>query len=76
MYATISYIVENITNQTWEQYVAEHILATFKYEHTNLSVTDSQNTDDYALPYTEDNGEMKEIPFRNIDTVGAAGCIN
>ena len=26
MYATISYIVENITNQTWEQYVTEHIL--------------------------------------------------
>ena len=44
--------------------------------HTNFSVTDSQNTDDHALPYTEDNGEMKEIPFRNIDTVGAAGCIN
>ncbi|MFJ8413939.1 serine hydrolase [Bacillus paramycoides] len=76
MYATISYIVENITNQTWEQYVTEHILEPLNMRHTNFSVTDSQNTDDYALPYAEDNGEMKEIPFRNIDTVGAAGCIN
>ncbi|PFN28527.1 serine hydrolase [Bacillus cereus] len=76
MYATISYIVENITNQTWEQFVTEHILEPLNMDHTNFSVTDSQNADDHALPYTEDNGEMKEIPFRNIDTVGAAGCIN
>ena len=76
MYATISYMVELITNQTWEQYVTEHILEPLHMQQTNFSVTDSQNTNDYALPYIEDNGEIKEIPFRNIDTVGAAGCIN
>ncbi|KFN01490.1 serine hydrolase [Bacillus clarus] len=76
MYATISYIVENITNQTWEQYVTEHILEPLHMQQTNLSVTDSQNTSDYALPYIQENDEMKEVPFRNIDTVGAAGCIN
>ncbi|MEH7456752.1 serine hydrolase [Bacillus sp. JJ1127] len=76
MYATISYMVERITNQTWEQYVTEHILEPLHMQQTNFSVTDSQNTNDYALPYIEDDGEIKEIPFRNIDTVGAAGCIN
>ncbi|KAA0765385.1 serine hydrolase [Bacillus sp. SH5-2] len=76
MYATISYIVENITNQTWEQYATEHILEPLHMRHTNFSITDSQNTADYALPYAKENGEIKEIPFRNIDTVGAAGCIN
>ena len=43
---------------------------------TNFSVTDSQTTDDYALPYVENEGKIKEVPFHNIDTVGAAGCIN
>lgn len=76
MYATISYIVENITNQTWEQYATEHILEPLNMRHTNFSVTDSQTTEDYALPYIENDGEIKEVPFRNIDTVGAAGCIN
>ncbi|MDZ5610145.1 serine hydrolase [Bacillus pseudomycoides] len=76
MYATISYIVENITDQTWEQYVKEHILEPLQMEQTNFSVTDSQNTNDYALPYVEKDEEIKEVPFRNIDTVGAAGCIN
>ncbi|OQR56152.1 serine hydrolase [Bacillus sp. CDB3] len=76
MYATISYIVENITNQTWEQYVTEHILEPLNMDQTNFSVTDSQNTDNHALPYVGNDGEIKEVPFRNIDTVGAAGCIN
>lgn len=76
MYATISYIVENITNQTWEQYATEHILEPLNMSYTNFSVIDSQNTNDYALPYIENDGEIKEVPFRNIDTVGAAGCIN
>ncbi|MDM5188458.1 serine hydrolase [Bacillus sp. DX4.1] len=76
MYATISYIVENITNQTWEQYAKEHILEPLQMEQTNFSVTDSQNTNDYALPYVENDGKIKEVPFRNLDTVGAAGCIN
>ena len=49
---------------------------TFKYETYKLSVNDSQTTDDYALPYIENDGEIKAVPFRNIDTVGAAGCIN
>ncbi|HHT7190494.1 TPA: serine hydrolase [Bacillus cereus] len=76
MYATISYIVENITNKTWEQYVTEHILEPLNMDQTNFSVTDSQHTNDHALPYVETSGEIKEVPFHNIDTVGAAGCIN
>ena len=76
MYATLSYMVEEITNQTWEQYVAEHILQPLHMEDTNFSVTTSQENDDHALPYIEKNEDIVEVPFRNIDTVGAAGCIN
>ncbi|MFL7944378.1 serine hydrolase (plasmid) [Priestia megaterium] len=76
MYATISYMVEEITNQTWEQYVSEHILQPLHMEDTNFSVTTSQAKDDHALPYIEKNEDIVKVPFRNIDTVGAAGCIN
>ncbi len=76
MYVTISYLVEKITSRSWEQYVTEHILEPLNMQQTNFSVTDLPNTDNYALPYIENEGEIKEIPFRNIDTVGAAGCIN
>ncbi|MED4050733.1 serine hydrolase [Priestia megaterium] len=76
MYATISYMVEEITNQTWEQYVTEQILQPLHMEDTNFSVTTSQEKDDHALPYIEKNEDIVKVPFRNIDTVGAAGCIN
>jgi CubicO group peptidase (beta-lactamase class C family) len=76
MYATISYMVENITHQTWEQHVTEHILQPLHMEQTNFSVTTSQEVDDHALPYIEKDGKIIELPFRNIDAVGAAGCIN
>ena len=75
-YATISYIAEEITNQTWEEYVMEHILQPLQMEQTNFSVTNSQRTDNYALPYTMKDDCITEISFRNIDVVGAAGCIN
>jgi len=76
MYATISHMVEEITNQTWEQYVTDHILQPLQMEDTNFSVTTSQEDDDHALPYIEKNEDIVKVPFRNIDTVGAAGCIN
>ncbi|MBC6971559.1 serine hydrolase [Bacillus sp. Xin] len=76
MYTTISYMIEQITHQTWEQYVTEHILQPLHMEHTNFSVITSQKADDYALPYIEKNGKIAEVPFCNVDIVGAAGCIN
>ncbi|MCP1123599.1 serine hydrolase [Bacillus sp. 3103sda1] len=76
MYAMISYIAENITNQTWEQYVTEHILDPLQMERTNFSVTTSQKSDDHALPYIEKDGNITEVPFCKIDTIGAAGCMN
>jgi CubicO group peptidase (beta-lactamase class C family) len=76
MYATISSLVETITNQKWEQYVTENMLQPLGMDHTNFSVTDSQHTDDYALPYKEKDGDVSEIPFFNLDTIGAAGNIN
>lgn len=76
MYVTMSYMVEKITNQTWEQYVSEHILQPLNMENTNFSVTASQENDNHALPYIEKDKDTVKIPLRNIDTVGAAGCIN
>src|SRR5438105_14143042 len=45
-------------------------------KRTNLSVDDSQKTDDFALPYEERDGKVRRLPFRNIDPVGPAGSIN
>jgi hypothetical protein len=45
-------------------------------ERSNFSVVDSQEDDNFSLPYREDDDEIEAIPFRNIDAVGPAGSVN
>jgi CubicO group peptidase (beta-lactamase class C family) len=45
-------------------------------QHSNFSITTSQQTDDFALPYQEKKDQVERMPFRNVDSVGPAGSIN
>jgi CubicO group peptidase (beta-lactamase class C family) len=77
MYATAGYLIECVTGKTWEEFVAERIFKPLGMDRTNTSVHDSQQTDDYALPYAEEEGEVKEIPFYDrVQATGPAGSIN
>jgi hypothetical protein len=42
----------------------------------NFSVNDIQKAAQYALPYQEEDKELKKMDFRNIDAIGPAGSIN
>jgi CubicO group peptidase (beta-lactamase class C family) len=77
MYMTAGYLVEVITGKTWEAFVQERIFEPLMMTSTNTSVADTQKGDNYALPYSKEEGkDRRPIPFRNIDTVGPAGSIN
>ena len=77
MYMTAGYLVEVITGKTWEQFVRERIFEPLMMTSSNTSVEDSQKGDNYSLPYGKEEGkDRRQIPFRNIDTVGPAGSIN
>jgi len=76
MYVTAGYLVEVVTGRPWEEFVKERIFTPLGMGRGNLSVDDSKRTDDYALPYKDEDGKPVEIPFRNIDTIGPAGSIN
>jgi CubicO group peptidase (beta-lactamase class C family) len=77
MYATAGYLIECVTGQTWEEFVAERIFKPLGMTSSNTSVSDSQQSDDYALPYAEEEHEVKEIPFYDrVQATGPAGSIN
>lgn len=76
MYMAAGYLVGAIAGCTWEEFVQQEILYPLGMENSNFSVEESQKADDFALPYIHKNEEVKEIPFLNIDVVGAAGSIN
>ena len=76
MFMTAGVLIERVSGNTWEEFVRRRIFEPIGMKNSNFSVADSQKTSDFSLPYNENNGEVKEIPFRNIDAIGPAGSIN
>ncbi len=76
MFLTAGVLIERISGATWEDFVRKKILDPLEMKTSNFSVNDSQKIADFSLPYGENKSEVKEIPFRNIDTIGPAGSIN
>ncbi len=76
MFMTAGYLVEKVSGATWEEFIQKRFFEPMEMKSANLSVTASQRTADFALPYIEKKDEISEVPFRNIDAVGPAGSIN
>jgi hypothetical protein len=77
MFMTAGYLIEAVSGKTWEKFTRDHIFEPLSMNSSNCSVEDSQKTDNFALPYVKPDGEeRRQVPFRNIDTVGPAGSIN
>jgi CubicO group peptidase (beta-lactamase class C family) len=76
MYMLAGYLVGEIAGQSWEQVVQERLFQPLGMSGSNLSVTASQQSDDFARPYKEKDDKITEIPFRSLDAVAPAGAIN
>jgi CubicO group peptidase (beta-lactamase class C family) len=76
MFLTAGYLVEQVTDKSWEDNVRERIFQPLGMTSSNFSVHDSQKAADFALPYREDDDKIELIPFREITNMGPAGSIN
>ncbi|MCK4858111.1 MAG: serine hydrolase [candidate division Zixibacteria bacterium] len=77
MFMTAGYLIGRLSSGTWEDFVRQRIFSPLGMTGSNLSVLESQQAPDYALPYEKDDEDIiKEIPFREISAVGPAGSIN
>ncbi len=77
MYMTAGYLVGELENTTWENYVVSEIFNPLKMSASNCSTNDMQKNPNHALPYKENEEEaIEKMDFRNIDNVGPAGSIN
>lgn len=77
MFATAGYLIEHVTGQRWEEFVAERIFKPLGMTSSTTSIADSQKTGDYALPYQEKKDELEEVPFyTKFQAIGPAGGIN
>ena len=76
MFLTAGYLAGEVAGSDWETVVRERILDPLRMGSANFSVKESQASDDFALPYVEKDGSVRQVDFRNIDLVGPAGSIN
>jgi CubicO group peptidase (beta-lactamase class C family) len=76
MYMTAGYLVGQLRGTTWEEAVREHVFEPLGMSRSNFSVDVSQKDADHARPYLLDDDEVREVAFRNLDTIGPAGSIN
>lgn len=76
MFMTAGILVEELTGKRWEDFISETLLSPLGMTRSNFSVIDSQAADDFSLPYNIKNDNPMAVPFRNIDSIGPAGCIN
>ncbi|HLY60386.1 MAG TPA: serine hydrolase [Terriglobia bacterium] len=76
MFMTAGYLVGKVAGTTWEDFVRRRVLDPLGMKNTNYSVDASQKSADFAMPYQNADGVVKDMPFHNIDQIAPAGSIN
>ncbi|MBI5472620.1 MAG: serine hydrolase [Ignavibacteriae bacterium] len=77
MFMTAGYLAGKLSGGTWEQAVAKYILTPVGMSSTTFTIADLKKLPDYSLPYQkDDNDEVKEIGFQQLDAMGPTGSIN
>jgi CubicO group peptidase (beta-lactamase class C family) len=76
MYITAGHLAEEMLGCTWEDGVRQRLLDPIGMARTNFSTLESQKTEDHAIPYTERDGEVIEVDFRELPLAGPAGSMN
>ena len=78
MYAASGYIIERLTQKTWEEFLRERIFQTLGMNSTVFSVEEMKKQPDHSVPYQEkrDSAELMQIPhYEDQAGVGPAGSI-
>lgn len=76
MFMAAGHLAERITGTDWHRLVDDRILTPLAMERSNTSVRDNAAVGDRALPYMLRDGELRRIPFRELDHMGPALSIN
>jgi len=76
MYLTAGEIIPRVTGKSWDTFVKDQLLKPLKMNRSSTMISGIKKIRNVSTPHQEINGELKEIPWRDIDNVGPAGSIN
>jgi len=76
MFVTAGYLVGVLQGASWEDAIRSLVFQPLGMAGSNFSVAESQRAPDYSLPYEVRRDTIRQMSFRDINTVGPAGSIN
>lgn len=71
-----AYLVEHVSEKSWEAFVQERILQPLGMNDTNFTAEDYLKASNFALPYTVRAGKFEAIPYHNVELIGPAAAMN
>lgn len=76
MFLAAGKVVSEVSGTRWDAFVERRIFDPLGMERSSTSVDSLDGTANVASPHAEIDGEVRTVPWRNIDNVGPAGSIN
>jgi CubicO group peptidase (beta-lactamase class C family) len=72
-YIITAYAMEKATSETWQQIIERKILTPLGLKNTSAFTSKAKASGDFALPYLAENGQFTELPYKEDNTMHAAG---
>jgi CubicO group peptidase (beta-lactamase class C family) len=76
MYLAAGEVIPATTGISWDDFLEQRIFTPLKMVDTNTSTSRFQQNANLASPHERSNGELRPVPWRNLDNVAPAGAIN
>lgn len=75
-FMTAGEIIPKVTGKTWEEYITENIFKPLGMNNSLALSKDIKTANNKSLAHTVVMGELKKIPYGNIDNLAPAGSIS
>ncbi len=76
MYAYAAELIRQKKNISWDEFVADALFDPLNMDASSTNFEELQNAESKATGYILSDGNVKEIPYRNLDNIGPSGSIN
>ena len=76
MFLAAGGVAAEVAGERWDRLVEGRIFEPLGMDRSNTSIDSLDGTENVATPHAEIDGEVRPVPWRDLDNVGPAGSIN
>lgn len=76
MFSAAGKVVTAVTQSSWQTFITQRLFQPLNMTRSSTSTNELANADNIALPHEKIGGQIRAIPYRNLDNHHPAGAIN